>query len=42
MLGAGAVILAAVQRRLGVPLVAARGGLREGAALQLLAEARAA
>jgi exopolyphosphatase/guanosine-5'-triphosphate,3'-diphosphate pyrophosphatase len=41
-LGAGAVILAAVQRRLTVPLVVARGGLREGAALQLLAEARAA
>ena len=41
-LGAGAVILAAVQRRLSVPLVVARGGLREGAALQLLAEARAA
>ena len=41
-LGAGAVILAAVQRRLSVPLVVARGGLREGAALQLLAEQRAA
>ena len=29
---AGAVVLAAVQRRLGVPLVVSRTGLREGAA----------
>jgi exopolyphosphatase/guanosine-5'-triphosphate,3'-diphosphate pyrophosphatase len=42
MLAAGAVILGVVQRRLGLPLVVARGGLREGAALQLLAELRAA
>jgi exopolyphosphatase / guanosine-5'-triphosphate,3'-diphosphate pyrophosphatase len=35
-LPAGAVVLAAVQRRLGVPLVVSRAGLREGAALELL------
>ena len=42
MLAAGAVILGIVQERLAVPLVVARGGLREGAALELLAEQRAA
>jgi exopolyphosphatase/guanosine-5'-triphosphate,3'-diphosphate pyrophosphatase len=41
-LAAGTVILAEVQRRLGVPLEVARGGLREGIALSLLAEAPAA
>jgi len=40
-LAAGAVILAAMQARLGVPLRAVRGGLREGAVLEL-AERRAA
>jgi exopolyphosphatase / guanosine-5'-triphosphate,3'-diphosphate pyrophosphatase len=35
-LTAGAMILAEVQRRLGVPLGIARGGVREGAALLLL------
>ena len=35
-LTAGALILAQVQRRLGVPLGIARGGLREGAAILLL------
>jgi exopolyphosphatase/guanosine-5'-triphosphate,3'-diphosphate pyrophosphatase len=39
---AGLVVLTTAQRRLGVPLVVARAGLREGAALQSLAEARAA
>jgi exopolyphosphatase / guanosine-5'-triphosphate,3'-diphosphate pyrophosphatase len=39
---AGAVILAEAQRRLGVPLVVARAGLREGAVLESLAEERAA
>lgn len=39
---AGALILVETQRRLGVPLEVARGGLREGAALQLLAERAAA
>ena len=39
---AGAVILAEAQRHLGVPLVVARGGLREGAALGLAAERAAA
>lgn len=39
---AGALILAETQRHLGVPLEVARGGLREGAALQLLAERAAA
>jgi exopolyphosphatase/guanosine-5'-triphosphate,3'-diphosphate pyrophosphatase len=36
-LAAGAVVLAEIQRRLGVPFEVARGGLREGAALALLA-----
>jgi exopolyphosphatase / guanosine-5'-triphosphate,3'-diphosphate pyrophosphatase len=35
---AGAILLAHVQRRLAVPLITARGGLREGAALSLLEE----
>jgi exopolyphosphatase/guanosine-5'-triphosphate,3'-diphosphate pyrophosphatase len=39
---AGAVILAEVQARLGVPFEVARGGLREGLAGQLLSELRAA
>ena len=39
---AGALILAETQRRLGVPLEVAPGGLRAGAALQLLAERAAA
>jgi exopolyphosphatase/pppGpp-phosphohydrolase len=33
---AGALILVEIQRRLSVPLSVGRGGLREGAALQLL------
>jgi exopolyphosphatase/guanosine-5'-triphosphate,3'-diphosphate pyrophosphatase len=41
-LPAGAIILAAVQERLGVPVRVARSGLREGAALALLEEAAAA
>jgi exopolyphosphatase / guanosine-5'-triphosphate,3'-diphosphate pyrophosphatase len=41
-LAAGAVLLSEVQRRLAVPLVVARTGLREGAVLELLAEQRAA
>jgi exopolyphosphatase / guanosine-5'-triphosphate,3'-diphosphate pyrophosphatase len=41
-LPAGAVILSEVQRLLGVPLGVSRTGLREGAALALLAEAAAA
>jgi exopolyphosphatase/guanosine-5'-triphosphate,3'-diphosphate pyrophosphatase len=41
-LAAGAVLLAAVQRRLSVPLVVARTGLREGAVLELLSEQQAA
>jgi exopolyphosphatase / guanosine-5'-triphosphate,3'-diphosphate pyrophosphatase len=41
-LTAGAVIFVEVQRRLGVPLQVGRGGLREGAALELLAQAGAA
>jgi len=41
-LAAGAVLLAAVQRRLSVPLVVARTGLREGAVLELFSEQRAA
>jgi exopolyphosphatase/guanosine-5'-triphosphate,3'-diphosphate pyrophosphatase len=41
-LAAGAVILAEVQLRLVVPLVVTGGGLREGLALELLAEAPAA
>jgi len=39
---AGTLILAEAQRRLGVPLEIARGGLREGAAAALLAAAAAA
>jgi exopolyphosphatase / guanosine-5'-triphosphate,3'-diphosphate pyrophosphatase len=39
---AGVLVLAEAQRRLGVPLVVARAGLREGAALELAAAARAA
>jgi hypothetical protein len=35
-------VLAEVGRRLGVPLVVARAGLREGAAVELLAAAKAA
>jgi exopolyphosphatase / guanosine-5'-triphosphate,3'-diphosphate pyrophosphatase len=35
----GTLILAAVQRRLGVPFAIARGGLREGAALDLMGAA---
>ena len=41
-LAAGAVLLTAVQRRLSVPLVVARTGLREGAVLELLSEQQAA
>jgi exopolyphosphatase/guanosine-5'-triphosphate,3'-diphosphate pyrophosphatase len=41
-LAAGAIVLAEAQRRLAVPFQVARGGLREGAALDLLAEAAAA
>lgn len=41
-LPAGALILAEAQRRLVQPLEVARGGLREGAALALLAERVAA
>jgi exopolyphosphatase / guanosine-5'-triphosphate,3'-diphosphate pyrophosphatase len=41
-LPAGAIILAAVQRRLGVSVRVARSGLREGAALALLEESAAA
>jgi exopolyphosphatase / guanosine-5'-triphosphate,3'-diphosphate pyrophosphatase len=39
---AGVVVLAAAQRRLGVPLVVARAGLREGAVLQSLVAEKAA
>jgi exopolyphosphatase/pppGpp-phosphohydrolase len=39
---AGAVLLAEVQRRLGIPFTVARGGVREGVALAALAEAAAA
>ena len=39
---AGALILAETQRRLGLPLEVARGGLREGAAHELLAQRAAA
>lgn len=39
---AGAIILAETQRRLGVPLEVARGGLREGAAASLLEQLAAA
>jgi exopolyphosphatase / guanosine-5'-triphosphate,3'-diphosphate pyrophosphatase len=41
-LTAGAILLSEAQRRLTVPLATARGGLREGAALVLLAETAAA
>jgi exopolyphosphatase / guanosine-5'-triphosphate,3'-diphosphate pyrophosphatase len=41
-LPAGALVLAALQRRLGVPFVVSRAGLREGVALELLATQRAA
>jgi exopolyphosphatase/guanosine-5'-triphosphate,3'-diphosphate pyrophosphatase len=41
-LPAGTIVLAEAQRRLGVPLVVARAGLREGAALELLTQAEAA
>jgi exopolyphosphatase / guanosine-5'-triphosphate,3'-diphosphate pyrophosphatase len=41
-LAGGALILAEAQRRLGMPLEVARGGLREGAALALLSERAAA
>ena len=41
-LAAGAVILAEARQRLGLPLEVARGGVREGAALALLAERVAA
>lgn len=36
-LTAGTILLAEAQRRLGVPLVPARGGIREGAAIEALA-----
>jgi exopolyphosphatase / guanosine-5'-triphosphate,3'-diphosphate pyrophosphatase len=39
---AGAAILSEVQRRLGVPLRVVRGGVREGAAVRLLAQLEAA
>jgi exopolyphosphatase/guanosine-5'-triphosphate,3'-diphosphate pyrophosphatase len=39
---AGVLVLAEAQRRLGVPLVVARAGLREGAAIDLAAAAEAA
>ena len=39
---AGVLVLAEAQRRLGVPLVVARAGLREGAAIELAAAAEAA
>jgi exopolyphosphatase / guanosine-5'-triphosphate,3'-diphosphate pyrophosphatase len=41
-LAAGSLILAGAQKRLGLPLEVARGGVREGAALALLAERAAA
>jgi exopolyphosphatase/guanosine-5'-triphosphate,3'-diphosphate pyrophosphatase len=41
-LPAGVLILAELQRRLVVPLLVSRGGLREGAALQLVADNEAA
>lgn len=41
-LPAGALVLAALQRRLGVPFIVSRAGLREGVALELLATQRAA
>jgi exopolyphosphatase / guanosine-5'-triphosphate,3'-diphosphate pyrophosphatase len=39
---AGSIILSEAQRRLGVPLIVARGGIREGAALTLLGSVAAA
>ena len=39
---AGTLILAETQRRLGIPLELARGGVREGAAFELIAELEAA
>jgi exopolyphosphatase/pppGpp-phosphohydrolase len=39
---AGAILLSEARRRLTVPLMTARGGLREGAALMLLDELAAA
>ena len=39
---AGALVLSEAQRRLGVPLVVARAGLREGAVLESIAEEKAA
>jgi exopolyphosphatase/pppGpp-phosphohydrolase len=39
---AGMVVLAEAQRRLSVPLVVARAGLREGAVLEVLEAAEAA
>jgi exopolyphosphatase / guanosine-5'-triphosphate,3'-diphosphate pyrophosphatase len=41
-LAAGAILLLVIERRLGVPLVVSRAGLREGAILELLAQAEAA
>jgi exopolyphosphatase/guanosine-5'-triphosphate,3'-diphosphate pyrophosphatase len=41
-LAAGTVLLASAQTLLGVPLIVARGGVREGVALSLLAEAAVA
>lgn len=41
-LPAGVIVLAAMQRRLCVPFVVSRAGLREGVALELLANQRAA
>ena len=41
-LAGGAIVLAEVQRRLGVPLVVSRTGLREGVAVTMLAELAAA
>jgi exopolyphosphatase / guanosine-5'-triphosphate,3'-diphosphate pyrophosphatase len=38
---AGAILLSEAQRRLGVPLEVARGGIREGAAITLISEAEA-
>lgn len=42
LLPAGAMILAAIQRRLGIELTVAEGGLREGAALELAEHLRVA
>ena len=42
LLPAGATILAAIQKRLGVELTVARGGLREGAAIELAEHLRVA